>query len=120
MNEENTNPWMGENIKKDSFIRKEEPVAPREEPSFFRGGQKLDKSRIIKEIGKNKGWDNFSGHPHKKQMEELNKKLFDGKSYYDKKDIDKMVGSLEKQVPWKSGAEKEAMKDYIKRLKELT
>ena len=118
MNEENTNSWMGENIRKDSFVKKEESNSI-DKPSFFRGGQKMDKSRIIDKISKNKGWNNFSGHPYKEKMIELNNRVFGNQKYYGEKDIDKTISSLEKEVIWKDGAEKEAMKDYIKRLKEL-
>ena len=91
---------------------------PQEEDSFFKLGRKQEKNKILHAISKQEGFKDFQYHPQKDKMNSLTERYLN-KSYYDKNDISRAIKAIEKEIPWKSGSEKIAMKDYVERLKIL-
>jgi len=91
---------------------------PQVEESFFKLGRKQEKNKILKTISTQKGFKDFKYHPQKDKINSLNERFLN-KSYYNKDDISRTIKIIEKEIVWKSGSEKIAMKDYVERLKIL-
>lgn len=110
---EKKNPWL--------IKREEEKELPQRETvhSFFKGGEKIEIRKILDKISKHRGWSGFNGHPQKEEMLKLNEELFRGRTHLNKDDIKRAISSLKRRITWAKGNEKQAIRDYIKRLEDL-
>jgi len=88
----------------------------KESPTFFKGGEKVEKRKIIKEIEKGKGgWQDSDS----KEMLEIFEEHTKGRTHLNKDDINRIINSLERGIAYKNESEKKIIKKITSKLKEL-
>ena len=99
-----------------STQREEKLTKEKESPTFFKGGEKVEKRKIIKEIEKGKGgWQDSDS----KEMLEIFEEHTKGRTHLNKDDINRIINSLERGIAYKNESEKKIIKKITSKLKEL-
>ena len=111
------NPWLIKKEEEQKDVQREEKLTKeKESPTFFRGGEKVEKRKIIKEIEKGKGgWQDSDS----KEMLEIFEEHTKGRTHLNKDDINRIINSLERGIAYKNESEKKIIKKITSKLKEL-
>ncbi|HPM38775.1 MAG TPA: hypothetical protein PLF97_00195 [Candidatus Pacearchaeota archaeon] len=111
------NPWLIKKEEEQKDVQREEKLTKeKESPTFFKGGEKVEKRKIIKEIEKGKGgWQDSDS----KEMLEIFEEHTKGRTHLNKDDINRIINSLERGIAYKNESEKKIIKKITSKLKEL-
>ena len=110
------NPWLIKEEEQKDVQKEEKLTKEKESPTFFKGGEKVEKRKIIKEIEKGKGgWQDSDS----KEMLEIFEEHTKGRTHLNKDDINRIINSLERGIAYKNESEKKIIKKITSKLKEL-
>ena len=107
------NPWLIEREEEKNIPQREGKLIKEKEPTFFKGGEKVEKRKIIELIKKGKGgWND----PDSKEMLEIFEELTRGRTHLNRDDINRIINSLERVIPYEKDNKKRKL---VSKLKEL-
>ena len=110
------NPWLIEREEEKNIPQREGKLIKEKEPTFFKGGEKVEKRKIIELIKKGKGGWNDSDS---KEMLEMFEELTRGRTHLNRDDINRIINSLERGIAYKNESEKKTIRKLVSKLKEL-
>jgi hypothetical protein len=97
------NPWLIKEEEQKDVQREEKLTKEKESPTFFRGGEKVEKRKIIREIEKGKGgWRDSDS----KEMLEIFEEHTKGRTHLNKNDINRIIILLKEVLHTKMKAKR--------------